>query len=95
MTTLVGTYATSKGSKYLQQLCKHFAHKVEARCSDTEGFAALGFGETRFEADLQKLTVKIALNDATAAEPAQQMIDAHLERFAFREDFKSMNWSEA
>jgi len=94
MTTLTGTFETPNASKYLQQLCKHFAHKVDANCDETRGFAALGFGPTQFEADVATLSVKITLNDDSDPIPAQQMIDAHLERFAFREKFKTMVWSE-
>lgn len=43
---------TANASKYLQQLCKHFAHKVEVRFDETEGHCALpparrSFGRTR------------------------------------------------
>lgn len=92
MTTLTGTFQTPHASKYLQQLCKHFGHKVDAKCDETSGFAALGFGPTTFAADAAALTVEIALNEEADPLSAQQMIDAHLERFAFREDFKAMVW---
>ena len=32
-----GTYATPNGSKYLQQLCKHFAHKAEVTFDSLSG----------------------------------------------------------
>lgn len=95
MRTLTGTFETPNASKYLQQLCKHFAHKVDANCEEKSGFAALGFGPTRFEADNANLSIKISLVEGSDPLPAQQMIDAHLERFAFREDFKTMVWSES
>lgn len=95
MAHLTGTFETPNAPKYLQQLCKHFAHKVEATCDPTSGFAALGFGPTYFEADNAVLSIKIALHDGADPLSAQQMIDAHLERFAFREAFKTMVWSES
>lgn len=32
-----GTFMTPNASKYLQQLCKHFAHKVAVVFDETEG----------------------------------------------------------
>ena len=95
MTMLSGTFKSPNASKYLQQLCKHFAHKVDAKFDETSGFAALGFGPTNFEADDATLSIQIILNSGSDPESARHMIDAHLERFAFREDFKSMVWSES
>ena len=37
-------YETSNGSKYLQQLCKHFAHKIAVEYDDHRGSAALPTG---------------------------------------------------
>ncbi|KIC47909.1 DUF2218 domain-containing protein [Tateyamaria sp. ANG-S1] len=92
MTSLIGTFDTSNGSRYLQQLCKHFGHKVQAEYTDASGFAALGFGDTTFAASETALTVTIALNDGEDPQDAQRMIDAHLARFAFREAFETMSW---
>ncbi len=94
MASLTGTFETSNASKYLQQLCKHFAHKVEVHYDNERGFAALGFGPTDFEADSARIRIKVKLNDGSDALSAKQMIDAHLERFAFRDDFEGMVWSE-
>ena len=93
MTSLTGTYDTPNGSRYLQQLCKHFGHKVQANCTESSGFAALGFGDTTFAASDRLLTVSIALKDGESPQDAQRMIDAHLARFAFREDFETMSWT--
>jgi hypothetical protein len=40
------------------------------------------------------LTVRFALSDAAAVDDAKGVIDQHLERFAFRENFTNLNWSE-
>ena len=36
-----GTFQTPNASKYLQQLCKHFEHKVAVVFDESEGRAAL------------------------------------------------------
>lgn len=92
MTKTVGTFATSKGSKYLQQLCKHFAHKVEATWSETEGRVALPTGDALLTADPQSLIVTMDVAEADHLARAHSVIDSHLERFAFREEFKTMDW---
>ena len=93
MQTLTGTFNTENGGKYLQQLCKHFGHKVAAQWSEDRGTVSFEFGETVFEATKSALTVSIDLKDTKATDLAKGVIDRHLERFAFREDFKNMAWS--
>lgn len=92
MVQLSGTYATAHGSKYLQQLCKHFAHKVEVEHDATSGKISFPMGSARLSADDGGLTVRFQLENADDAERARMVIDKHLERFAFREEFKHMDW---
>ena len=40
MTTITGHFATPRASGYLQQLCKHFGHKVEATFDERSGVIA-------------------------------------------------------
>ncbi|GKY89136.1 DUF2218 domain-containing protein [Sinisalibacter aestuarii] len=95
MYVLTGTYATEHGSKYLQQLCKHFGHKIETSFTETEGACHFAFGTAHMQADGGGLTVRVELDDANHADQARSVIDKHLERFAFREDFKAMDWGQA
>lgn len=91
--TTTGTFATPNASKYLQQLCKHFGHKVEATFDETTGEVALPVGPTKMAADAQALTITIEVSEAGQLNRAHAIIDSHLERFAFREDFKKMEWA--
>ena len=93
MTALNGYFATQHASKYLQQLCKHFAHKIEATHSQDSGVARFVFGPAYFTADAEKLSVRFDLESADAIEPAKHVIDSHLKKFAFREDFEAMIWT--
>lgn len=92
MIVTTGTYATPHASKYLQQLCKHFAHKIEVTFTPTNGSCHFEFGTAEMIAEKDLLTVKITLKDAAQIEQAHMVIDKHLERFAFRETFKTMTW---
>lgn len=90
-----GVFPTQHASKYLQQLCKHFAHKVEVDYDDTTGKAALPPGPAELHATDSDLTVHITGKDDEALKVARYIIDSHLERFAFRENFETMDWHAA
>ncbi len=92
MPVTTGHYATPNGAKYLQQLCKHFAHEVETECTETEGALHFDMGTAHLSADDTGLTVRFELHNDDAFEAAQHVIDGHLERFAFREGFERMAW---
>lgn len=93
MPVLHGHYDTAHGSKYLQQLCKHFAHKIPVDYSETEGRAELPLGLASLTASDTGLAVKIDLADSADVPKAKHVIDKHLERFAFREGFTAMTWA--
>lgn len=88
-----GRFETSNASKYLQQLCKHFSHKLEVSYDETTGEIALPTGGCRLHADPDALRVHLDAADAVAMQRARGIIDSHLARFAFREDFSAMKWS--
>lgn len=90
--TQSGTFDTPNASRYLQQLCKHFGHKAEATFDPTQGVVHMSFGTVRMQADETRLTVTVPGTDADSLERARQVIDKHLERFAFRENFHHMDW---
>lgn len=87
-----GTFETRFASRYLTQLCKHFAHKVEASFDDATGRVALGTGPVRVSADEVRLTVEVSAPDDKTLVEARDIIDRHLVRFAHREGFEALNW---
>ena len=88
-----GRFRTPHASRYLQQLCKHFAHKVEASFDATSGVIALPSGPVRLTAQEGELVATVTAPDAEGLARSRGIIDRHLERFAFREDFRRMDWS--
>ncbi|WP_425050807.1 DUF2218 domain-containing protein [Psychromarinibacter sp. S121] len=92
--TTQARWETANASKYLQQLCKHFAHKVEVDYGPTEGRAALPMGPSVMTADAEALTIEVTAPDAEGLERAKGVIDSHLVRFAFREEFERMPWAD-
>lgn len=89
-----GHFATPNGAKYLAQLCKHFGHKVAAQMSGDgrSGDVRFAMGEARLLADDQGLTTILRGEDRDALDRMRPIIDDHLKRFAFREDFEAMAW---
>lgn len=87
-----GTFNTANASKYLQQLCKHFAHKVEVTYDPTHGEAAMPNGPAVFDATDEMLTITVSGDSAEKLEQMRHVIDIHLKKFAFREEFEAMNW---
>ena len=83
---------TPNGSKYLQQLCKHFGHKIEVTFTATEGRIVFAMGPAELRADPAGLEVDVTAEDDEGLTRARHVIDSHLERFAFREDFTGMPW---
>lgn len=88
-----GRFQTAHASKYMRQLCKHFAHKVPAVCGETEGRVQFPFGPATLHASATELCAEITGPDIAALERGRAVIDSHLKTFAFREGFKQMDWA--
>jgi hypothetical protein len=86
---------TGQASKYLQQLCKHFAHKTEVTFSETEAHCVFGTATADMRAKEQGLEVIITAEDPEGIDRGQMVIWKHLERFAFREDLSEPVWQTA
>lgn len=91
--TRTGTFATPNASKFMQQLLKHFAHKTEVSYTETEGRVVLGMGPVDLTATPEELRITVSAADAQGLDRAAEVIDKHLIRFAFRENFEKMDWA--
>ena len=95
LTYQTGTFTTDHASKYLQQLCKHFAHKIEVEYDPLSARMALPTGPATLAADDDRLTARISGADDAALDRARHIIDDHLKRFDHRENFEAMDWQAA
>ncbi|MEO8559989.1 MAG: DUF2218 domain-containing protein [Rhodospirillales bacterium] len=77
--------ATAMAARYLAQLCKHFAHKMKVDHDGNTGRIEFGAGVCSLEAQDGVLIMRAQANDPAALQQVQQVIDRHLERFAFRD----------
>ena len=84
---------TPNASKYMQSMCKHFAHKVAVEYDDTRAHADLPPGRAQFNADESGLHIEVTGADDEGLTKAKGIVESHLLRFAFREDPQPLIWS--
>ena len=91
------TVPTENGWKYLQQLCKHWAHKLEVELDEENRKAVVKFPEARasMQSDASSLSVLIETEDPAKLETYQGVVGSHLDRFAFREAPLPFDWKPA
>jgi hypothetical protein len=90
--TLTAQVPTTSGSRYLQQLCKHWSHKFETDFDAQQGSIAFPMGPIRLVAGPDALTVAIEPQEGVDVERFKQVVAEHLDRFAFREAPLTFNW---
>lgn len=84
--------ATGNGSRYLQQLCKHWAHKFEVEFDPSQGRIAMPEDRVVSLA-ATPTTLEITLDaPAETTEHMRHIVDSHVARFAFREELV-FNWT--
>ncbi len=93
MPTTTGYYKTENASKYLQQLCKHFGHKIDVEYDAEKGHAVFEMGTAFMTADSEGLTITSEVADQEAVAAVHGVIDSHLKKFAFRETVNAMTWT--
>lgn len=90
----VAKIATPQASRYLQQLCKHFAHKRPVAFDETAGRIEFTIGTCRLEAGEAILRLMLDAPQAADMPQLQDVVVRHLERFAFRE-MLAVDWRAA
>lgn len=83
---------TKHGSRYLQQLCKHWAHKFAVEFTPEAGRIDLGDGRiVTMSAAADALTVDA---EADNIKQLEEVVQVHIVRFAFREELV-FDWKAA
>ena len=93
---------TASASRYLQQLCKHWSHKLAVEFTASEGRIVMpkeGRGETfpldaivSLKAGEAALEVHVDASELRQLELVKDAIANHLNRFAFREGPLGFDW---
>ena len=76
---------TERASIYLQQICKHFAHKLPVEFTPERGQITFSIGTCRLAADSGVLAPQAEAADDAQLEQLQGVVVKHLLRFAFRD----------
>jgi hypothetical protein len=85
--TSIANIRTEKARNYLIQLCKHFAHKIEATYADNRGRIVFGAGVCELNADDPAVLVaQVSTPDPAQLTTLEDAIECHLKRFAFKEE---------
>jgi len=93
---------TTHGSRYLQQLCKHWAHNLAVEFTpehgtvtfprDVRGADFPGDALTTFDARAETLDVRIDATSPEQRDALKDVVARHLDRFAFREAPLRFDW---
>jgi hypothetical protein len=93
---------TASGSRYLQQLCKHWEHNLTVAFTpdhgtvvfpkDARGADHPGDALVTFDAGAEALTVRIDATSPEQLDGLQGAVARHLDRFAFREAPLAFDW---
>ncbi len=75
--------ATTQGSRYLQQLCKHWSHRFEVEFDAAQGLVQMNGAACRFAAGPDRLVLTLEGEDL---DRLTGVVTEHLKRFAFREE---------
>lgn len=94
MPTSHADVATEHASRYLQQLCKHWAHKFPVEFDPNHGVIDLTMGRTVLDADAATLHIAVTTDEAGAIERMETVVADHIKRFAFREELV-FDWKQA
>jgi hypothetical protein len=92
--TTTATVATTHASRYLQQLAKHWAHKLEVEFTPLHATIRFPSGAVAtLDAGEEALASKIEAPDTGTLERMKGVLAEHLDRFAFREAPLPFIWS--
>lgn len=95
---------TGKASRYLQQLCKHWAHNLAVEYDESKGKVVFpkdargadwpGDGIFTMTAGDEALTCRIEASAPDQLDALKGAVERHLNRFAFREGELSFEWAD-
>lgn len=95
---------TANGSRYLQQLCKHWSHNLAVEFTEQEGRVTFprdirgadwpDAATLTLQAHDDGLECQLAASASGQLEALKDVVARHLDRFAFREAPLSFNWRD-
>jgi len=96
MSVSVARVPTLSASRYLQQLAKHWSHKMEVSFTAEEGTITFPNGaQLVMRADSATLDLVLTVPEDGDALRMREVVAGHIDRFAFREAPLTYDWREA
>jgi len=96
---------TANGSRYLQQLCKHWSHNLAVEFTEEKGKVVFprnargadwpGDATLLLEAHADTLECRLEASVEAQLEALKGAVASHLDRFAFREAPLTFDWRDA
>ena len=93
MPSVKASVPTANAAKYIQQLCKHWSHKLEVDLSERRGVVRFPAAVATFDARADALLVTVEGDESGEVERMKGVVASHLDRFAFREAPLRFDWS--
>ena len=84
--------STTRASRYLGQLCKHFEHRIPATYTHDHGRLEFPSGVCHLDAQEDALILRAESQDEEQLGQLENVVARHLERFAFR-DKPEIRWT--
>ncbi|RFC66135.1 DUF2218 domain-containing protein [Fulvimarina endophytica] len=95
MTASTTIFRTEQAARYRAALAKHFSHKIAVRETETEAVFPFAAGTGRAEIVPEGLALFADADSEEERRGVEQVLESHLQRFAFREEFPPLVWSSA
>ncbi|MFW2852236.1 DUF2218 domain-containing protein [Sphingomonas sp. TX0543] len=96
MSVSVARVPTALASRYLQQLAKHWSHKMTVTFSPEEATIEFPDGSRLdMRADAETLDLALSVVAGADIDRMRAVVSGHLDRFAFREAPLTFDWREA
>ena len=102
ITSATALVPTKHGSRYLQQLCKHWSHNLAVELTpeqgkvvfpkDVRGLSFPAAAVVTFRAKDDALEVVVDASSAEQLDGLKRAVASHLDRFAFREAPLTFDW---
>lgn len=94
MTKAEAVVRTANGKKYVQQLCKHWSHKLPVEMDGARGVVTFVGAQATLDPDDECIRITIAGAEQEQVERLKGVVAEHVDRFAFREAPLTYDWSD-
>lgn len=93
MTQVEAHVPTTSGGKYVQQLCKHWGHKLPIELEGDTGVVTFVGAVVTMKAGPEAIEISLRGEDREQLDRLKDVVAQHLDRFAFREAPLTYDWA--